>query len=120
MLANSYDLTVGSDTITVKRLNQDNFSSKYFGEKSDGTIKVHASISHTIPATGKTGESHLIRVDVERFDSAGVYLRMESAWTVYKTFDAAQVTSTLGNTEGALASLLAVTDLKAAVMARES
>lgn len=42
-------------------------------------------MKHTIPARGASGESHLVRLDVEVYDAAGVLLRTASAWTVIRT-----------------------------------
>lgn len=53
--------------------------------------KFSMRIEHTLPSKGQPGESHLVRIDAERFDStSGEYLRTDSCWLVIKTADAAQ------------------------------
>jgi hypothetical protein len=117
MLDNTYDLTIGASTVTMTRVKEQDYSSIYYGE--DGDDKVMMTIAHTIPASGGSGESHMVRLDIEHYDSEGVYLRKSSAWTVIKTFDGAQSTSDAKNTQQALDGFLtsAIADK---VLARES
>lgn len=90
-------LTIGADTFSLQRINQDNFTAKYFDRKADSTMLVDGYIAHTIPARGvSTGiESHHARFDVARYDASGVLQRNESIWLVAKTSGGPQVNSTL-------------------------
>lgn len=89
MFANTLSVTIGGTAVTLTRVNQDNFGSTYFGV--DGTDKVELVISHELPkARGASGESHLVRMNIEHYDVAGVYQRQSSAWVVIKTFDGTQ------------------------------
>lgn len=91
MLTTPQTLTIGAASVTLNRMNQDNFSAKYFGKSTDNLMAVTMTIAHTIPSKkGGGGESHLVRIDVESFDANGVYLRTASAWQVIKTFDGTQ------------------------------
>jgi len=114
-LSIDYGATVG---ITLTRVNQDNFSSKYYGE--DGNQKFNLSVKHQIPERGLAGESHLVRLDVEHYDAEGVYIRTSSAWTVIKTFDGTQDSTASVNTVLALQDFTGVQANIEKVAARES
>lgn len=88
MFANTLDITMTTGPVTLTRVNQDNFGSKYYG--SDGDNKIELVVSHQIPARGGSNESHLVRLNVEHYDPTGTYLRTSASWTVIKTFDGSQ------------------------------
>lgn len=88
MFAATIALTYGGVTKTLNRTNQDNGGSEYY--LNDSLLRFYLKISHTVPAKGKYGESHLVRLDVEQYDALGVLLRTNSSWTVIKTFDGIQ------------------------------
>lgn len=78
-----------SGNITMNRINQDNYGAVYYGEGTN--LKFYLRISHTIPARGKFGESHLVRLDVEHYDGTTLaLLRTSSAWCVIRTDDGNQ------------------------------
>lgn len=106
MLDNTISIDLGADLgIVLTRVNQDNFSSQYFGEGS-ASEKITLNVKHDIPSRGVAGESHLVRLDVEHYDGSGVYIRTSSAWTVIKTFDGIQSSSGSLNTAMALGGVL--------------
>lgn len=76
-------------TITLNRINQDNYGAVYYGEGTNK--KVTLTVKHGIPAKGKAGESHLVRTDIEHYDpTSGALLRTASAWMVIRTDDGVQ------------------------------
>lgn len=76
-------------TVTLNRVNQDNFGAVYFGTGTNLTVTM--TVKHTIPAIGKDGESHLCRVDIDYFDaSTGSFKRRVSAWCAIRTDGAPQ------------------------------
>lgn len=84
MLANSISLTLGSDTLVLKRINQDNNASTYFG-RVGATTDVTMSVKHTFPRNRVTpgNESHLVRFDLDVYDATTKQLlRRNSVWTV--------------------------------------
>lgn len=83
MLGDTIALTWNATSVTLTKINQDNYGSEYFAES--GVRRFTLSVKHTIPARGKSGESHLARLDVEVYDANGVLLRTVSAWTVIRT-----------------------------------
>lgn len=79
----------GVGSVTLNRINQDNYGAVYYGVGTN--IDVTLTIKHTIPARGKSGESHLVRCDVSRYDATTKALvRTESAWMVIRTDDGVQ------------------------------
>jgi hypothetical protein len=118
MLDNTLTITYDASSITMTRVNQDNYSSEYFGE--DTQMKLTLTFKHTIPARGTPGESHLVRLDIEHYDADGVYESTSSAWTVLKTFDGIQDSTALLHTVAALQDFTAVPASIAKVIARES
>lgn len=118
MLDNTISITHNAVSVTLTRVNQDNYSSKYFGELANGD-KVTLSVAHTIPSRGAAGESHLVRLDIEHYDAEGVYQRTSSAWTVVKTFDGIQDSVECGYAADALVGLTTSAFL-AKVLGRES
>jgi hypothetical protein len=83
MIGDSISLTYNGGATVLTKINQDNYGAEYFLES--GTRRFNMTIKHTIPARGKSGESHLVRLDVELYDANGVLLRTSSAWTVIRT-----------------------------------
>jgi hypothetical protein len=68
--------------VTLNRIQNDGYGSVYFGEATD--MKLTLTVKHTIPARDESGESHLVRLDVDHYAS-GVYVRTSSAWVVIRT-----------------------------------
>lgn len=120
MLANSYTLDfAGTDDLVLVRTNQDAGGSTYFFRGS--SLDVTMNIKHTYPAARTSGEeSHLVRMDVQSYDAEGVLIRTTSAWTVITTRGGAQDTTVASNIHKALTEFLAVSGVKAAILARES
>lgn len=119
MLDNTITVDLGADLgIVLTRVNQDNFSSQYFGEGS-ANEKITLNVKHDIPSRGAAGESHLVRLDVEHYGIDGAYLSTSSAWVVIKTFDGIQVSQSSVDTQTGLAGILAPAFV-AKIVARES
>lgn len=90
MFADPLVVTYNAVAKSLAKVNQDSGGSDYFLDDTTATnTKFKASIRHTIPARGVAGESHLIRLDAERYAS-NEYVRMDSVWLVAKTFDKVQ------------------------------
>lgn len=71
-------------TVTLNRINQDNYGAVYFGSGTNLTVTM--TVKHNVPAIGKDGESHLCRVDIDHFDATtGAHKRRASAWTAIRT-----------------------------------
>jgi len=118
MFANTLSVTMDSGSVTLTRVNQDNFGSTYFGE--DTNRKIELVISHELPKTrGDAGESHLVRFNVDHYSVDGVYLRRSSAWSVIKTFDGSQDADSSKEAYVALHGLVDAT-FAASVINRES
>lgn len=91
MLATPQTLTYNAEAISLNRINQDNFTSKFFGKGATNLVQPTLGIQHTIPKKSDgSGESHMARVDVPSFDGTGKYLRTTSVWLVVRTQDAPQ------------------------------
>nr|APG77005.1 hypothetical protein [Beihai levi-like virus 7] len=118
MLENTLSINYGAAAVTLTRVNQDNYASTYFGE--EGQQKFTMNVKHTIPDRGLPGESHLVRLDVEHYDTNGVYLRTSSAWTVIKTFDSTQDSTACSDTVAALQDFTGVPANIDRVIAQES
>lgn len=103
MFTDPLQITYNSVTKDLVRVNQDGGGSDYYLDDAVG--KLALSIRHTIPARGQAGESHMIRLDAQRFVD-DVYSRMDSVWLVAKTFDKVQVTTEHHYLVNALAGLL--------------
>lgn len=95
MLGDPLSVTVGSDTISLARINNDNFAATYYGVSTDGLRRYTMTTKHTIPTGNQVAESHLIRLDRETVDSNGVYVRTDTVWFVPKCSGAAQIAGNL-------------------------
>lgn len=118
MLDNTLTFDYAGASVTLDRINQDSYASEYFGEATD--VKITLKISHTIPPRGGSGESHLVRLDVEHYDTEGTYVRTSSAWTVIKTFDNTQDSDASNDAATALVAVFGITDLVTDVIGRQS
>lgn len=104
MFADTLQITYNAVAVTLNRITEANFSSTYYGESSGN--KYTLEIKHTIPRKGATGESHVCKLSVEYFDgTTGAYLRTEDVWTVVRTTDAAQNSTTALRSANALVGL---------------
>lgn len=124
MLDNSFILTIDTEDITLTRVNQDTFTSQYFGESetvvSGASVKLDLSVKHTIPARAEQGESHLVRLDATVLqDYAGAESNTTSVWMVIKTTDGAQNTAFASQLMTALRGL-ATTAIVDRIIGRES
>jgi len=115
-LGDPISITYNTVAKNLVKINQDSYGSEYYLD--DGDQKYTLSVKHTIPSKGASGESHLVRLDVEHY-SSGVLVRTSSAWSVIKTFDGTQDTNASQYTTEALVDFL--TDANVAkVVGRES
>jgi hypothetical protein len=89
MFANTIAITYNAVSKTLVRSEQVGRTSEYY--LNDGLTRFYLRFSHTVPSNGGGGESHMVRLDVETYDgTTGLLKRTDSAWTVIKTFNAAQ------------------------------
>jgi hypothetical protein len=117
MFADPFAITYNAVTKNLNRINQDNRGSDYYLD--DGQDKYSMSIRHNIPSRGGSGESHHLRLDIERFDADGIYLRTDSVWVVAKTTDGVQSTTDLDHLTDSLAAALDSTTV-GKLLAREN
>jgi len=103
MFANPLQITYNAVVKDLEKVNQDNYAGQYYLD--DTTIRFHAKIAHTLPPSGGTGESHLLRLDAEHFDVDNIYQRKDSAWLSVRTYDAWQSTTDLDYLTDALVAL---------------
>jgi len=90
MLPPTITLNIATVDYVLNRVGDKSTSSTYFLRDTANNRDIGLKVEHTIPAIGKYGESHLVRFDISQYDALGVFLRLDSAWTVMKTADAAQ------------------------------
>jgi hypothetical protein len=120
MIGDTIGLTYNTVAKTLNKINQDGYGAEYYLDDAANNMRFSMSIKHTIPERGKAGESHLVRLDVEQYDSAtGEYSHMSSAWCVIKTSDAPQVAADVDYTAQALVDFLTDANIDK-VIARES
>lgn len=108
-LSDPIALAYNGGSIDLARINQDNYGAEYYAES--GTNRFSLSVKHTIPAKGKSGESHLVRLDVEHYDANGVLLRVASAWTVIRTDTGIQDQESSEDAAEALVALLSAANI---------
>lgn len=90
MIGDTIGITYNAVAKTLSKVNQDSYGADYYLDDSTNLMRFYLKIRHTIPARGKSGESHMLRLDVEFYDSAGTLLRTVSAWNVMVTNDGVQ------------------------------
>lgn len=106
MLSEPLSVTVGSDVISMSRINQDNYSAVYYGVSTDGLRRYTAQVRHTLPTANSKTESHLARLDCEVVDTDGAVLGTRSVWVVPKVSGFAQIESDMVNLYTGLTTLL--------------
>lgn len=104
MLDNSYSITFNATSVTLTKVRENDYTSEYRGE--DGQYKFVMSVKHQIVPRGTFGDSHMIRLDVEKYDAEGIYVRTTSYWRVIKTFDNSQDAADCGYAAAALDGLV--------------
>jgi hypothetical protein len=117
MFGDTIGITYNAVAKTLTRVNQDNYGAEYYLEETG--IRYRASVAHTIPKAGQPGESHMIRLDVEHYDGNNVLLRTASSWTVLRTSDAVQDSTSTTRCANALIAFLTPTNV-GKLAARES
>lgn len=83
MAAPTFTVTVNTVAKVLTMVDDSNYGSEYYLD--DGTEKYRFTVKHTIPKAGGSGESHLARLDCERYDAEGQLVAITSAWTVIRT-----------------------------------
>ena len=111
MFTNPLQLTYNAVAKNLEKINQDGYSSEYYLDDAGNLLRFHAKIAHTIPKTGKVGESHLFRVDVEKLDSDGVLIRKDSVWLSARTDIGNQSTTDLQYLAEALVGILTTANI---------
>ena len=99
-------ITYNSVAKAQNRNNQDNYGSEYSLDDSGNLMKFTTSVKHTIPARGQSGESHVIRLDVEHYDANLALLRVASSWFVIRTDYGVQDLTSSERSANALVALL--------------
>lgn len=119
MFDNTIVADFGTDEIVFNRINQDAYSSEYFARV--GSRDFRMEIKHTLPK-GRltTPESHLVRFDVEQYDTDGNHIRSSSAWGVIRTAKAVQDDSEAQKTFGMLNAFLGDSGNLAKILGRQS
>lgn len=89
MLGSTIGLTYNGVAKTLVLVNQDNYGGVYYLNDSANSMAFTMTVKHTVPARGKFGESHLVRLDVDHY-TAGVFVGRSSTWQVLKTEESVQ------------------------------
>lgn len=106
MFADTLAVTYNAVSKTLPRLTDGSYTAKY-GLDDGGTEYFALRIEHTVPSSPTSfGESHMVRLDIARYDAEGIYLRTDSAWFVMKTTDAKQSSADIDLTAQALVDFL--------------
>lgn len=95
MLANTLTLTWGAASVTLTKIREGGYSSEYRGDYTTGAgwlRRMVLNISHTMPFDQSKPMSHLVRLDVHRYDADGALADVQSVWTVIKSTKAATAT----------------------------
>jgi hypothetical protein len=119
MLASTITLSVNSVNKVLSRQNSSEpYTSVYHLE--DGNDDFELTIKHTVPKTrGASKESHLVRLDVTRYDSTtGEVVRKQSFWAVMEASIGRQDSTTAAYYTQALVDWLGANE--ALILARES
>lgn len=119
MIGDTIAFTYNAVAKTLVKVNQDSFTAEYYLDDTANLMRFSLFVKHTIPATGKIGESHLVRLDTSYYDVAGLLLRTASSWTVMSTNSGFQDLVSSQRTQAALLTITvpATTDK---VLKRES
>jgi hypothetical protein len=92
MIGEPIAMTVGTDVLSLSRVNQDNFSAIYRAESTDGLRRYTFTVKHTLPTSKEPGESHLARLDCHQVDADGATIQHRSVWIVPRTEGSVQQT----------------------------
>lgn len=103
MLGDTISVTYDTVAKVLSRVKQDGYGAEYYLD--DTTKRFYMTVKHTVPATGQTGESHLVRLDIEHITD-GEVARKSSAWTVIRTDVGLQDQETSEDTTEALVDFL--------------
>jgi hypothetical protein len=109
MLASPLNLSFDSETISMVRINQDNYASVYYGTSADGLRRLTLTFTHRLPKKGGTGESHGVNLDIERYDSEEKYIGVVKTFMVMKSIDHIQNTSEMLSAAIGMTGLLTAT-----------
>lgn len=122
MLSEPLAVTVDTEAYSLARVNQDNFRGTYFDESADGLSKATITTAHTVPASVGGTESHMVRMDIARYDASNNYTRTDSVWMVFKTTGGPQNTAALEDIYQGLTAFLEATSNTAllALLGRQS
>lgn len=85
MIGDTIGFTYNAVAKTLVKINQDKMSAEYYLDDTANLMRFYALITHTIPAVGKTGESHMIRLQVDHYDALGSLIRSVQAWKSFST-----------------------------------
>lgn len=123
MIGDSIAFDYNAVTVTAPKVNQDNYGSVYsIDDSATSGLFFTVNVKHTIPPKSNPGkgESHLVRVDADSYDSEGTYLGTHSAYVVYKTTGMAQDATIATRLSAVIAELASDTTLIGKVLGRQS
>jgi len=120
MLPNTLVVSHGGNPLTLTKTREGNFSSEYAGVVDVTGKRAKLFINHTIPGRGQSGESHLVKFQLEHVDGEGNYLSTTQTHTVFKTLDNIQNNVDIAGTETTLALILDLVGFKDALVNGES
>lgn len=121
MLGDTLTVSYNAVNKVLNKVSVGNYTATYYLDDSANHMTFTASVKHTVPAAGASGESHLMRLDVAYFDATtGELLRTESVWSVFRTTGSAQNSTALGYSAHAIVDYLDGGTIIADILARES
>jgi len=119
MIGDTIGITYNAVAKTLNKVNQDSYGADYYLDDSTNLMKFRISVRHTIPATGKFPEQHMMRLDIDYLDANGLVTRTASSWGVMKTDIAPQDTVSSQRTQAAFLTAWTVTNTNK-LLGRES
>lgn len=103
MLGETISITYDAVAKVLSRVKQDGYGAEYYLD--DSTKRFTVIVKHTVPPTGKAGENHLVRLDIEHITDS-VVTRKSSSWSVIRTDVGLQDSKTSEDTAKALTGFL--------------
>lgn len=86
MIGDTIGITYNAVAKTLVKVNQDFFGAEYYLDDASNNMRFTIQVKHTIPAKGKFGESHLMKLNVDFLDAtSGAIIRSVPVWGVMRT-----------------------------------
>jgi len=109
-----------SNAVSLTKIREGNFTSEFRGLTAVTGETVRVYVNHTLPDRGKSGESHLIKILVERTDSEGDYSHTSQSHQVIKTLDSVQSAAESVHTQSLMTAMLASSNVQDKLINGES